>query len=67
MMKPTILAISEALNDLAKNGPKNHLIRGDSNTSLNKDMNYVGYTKDPHCASREVLHGLQEDGVLVDV
>ena len=59
--------LSEALNQLSSNGCKNQLIIGDYNTSLNTELDYVDYTQDPHKASREFLHGLQEDGLFIDV
>ena len=31
---------------------------------LEKTVDYVDYTQDPHKASIEFLHGLQEDGLL---
>ena len=36
-------------------------------TSLNTELDYVGYTQDPHKASREFLHGIQDDGIFIDV
>ena len=58
---------SKALDQMSSNGCKNHLIIGDYNTSLNPELDYVDYTQDPHKASREFLHGLQEDGHFIDV
>ena len=55
------------LNQLASNGCKNQLLIGDYNTSLNTELDYVDYAQDPHKASREFLHGLQEDGLFIDV
>ena len=43
------------------------MIIGEYNTSLNPELDYVDYTQDPHKASREFLHGLQEDGLFIDV
>ena len=43
------------------------MIIGDYNTSMNFELDYVDYTGDPHKASRNFLHGLQEDGVYIDV
>ena len=59
--------LSKALDQLSSNGCKNQLIIGDYNTSLNPELDYVDYTQDPHKASREFLHGLQEDGLFIDV
>ena len=42
------------------------MIIGDYNTSLNTDLDYVGYFQDPHRAFREFLYGLQDDGVFID-
>ena len=44
---------------LADNGCANQLIIGDYNSSMNTDLDYVGYSQDPHHASREFLFGLQ--------
>ena len=43
--------LSEALNQLSRNGCKNQLIIGDYNTSLNTELDYVDYTQDPLCGS----------------
>ena len=59
--------LSIALDQLSSNGCKNQLIIGDYNTSLNTELDYVDYTQDNHKASREFLHGLQEDGLFIDV
>ena len=59
--------LSNPLDQLASNGYTNQLIIGDYNTSLNPESDYVDYTQDPHKASREFLHGLQEDGLFLDV
>ena len=59
--------LSKALDYLASNRCKNQLIIGDYNTSLNPELDYVDYNQDPHKASREFLHGLQEDGLFIDV
>ena len=59
--------LSKALDQLSNNGCKNQLIIGDYNTSLNTELDYVDYTQDNHKASREFLHGLQEDGLFIDV
>ena len=59
--------LCEAFNQLSSNGCKNQLIIRDYNTSLNTELDYVDYTQDPHKASREFLHGLQEDGLFIDV
>ena len=56
--------LSKALDHLASKGYKNQLIIGDYNTSLNPELDYVDYIQDPHKASREFLHGLQDDGLL---
>ena len=37
------------------------------NSSMNFELDYVDHTEDPHKASRNFLHGLQEDGVYIDV
>ena len=66
MMKK-ISNLSKALEYLAENGSKNQIIIEDFNTSLNTELDYVGYTQDPHKASREILHGLQDDGIFIDV
>ena len=39
------------------------MIIGDHNSGMNYELDNVGYTGDPHKASRNFLHGLQEDGV----
>ena len=59
--------LSKALDQLSSNGCKNQLIIGDYNTNLNPELHYEDYTQDPHKASREFLHGLQEDGLFIDV
>ena len=59
--------LSKAIDQLSSNGCKNQLIIGDYNTRLNPELDYVDYTQDPHKASREFLHGLQEDGLFIDV
>ena len=58
MMKKKISNLSKAFEHLAENGSKNQIIIKDFNTSLNTELDYVGYTQDPHKASREFLHGL---------
>ena len=52
---------------LAENGCANQLIIGVYNFSMSTDLEYVGYAKDPHHASREFLFGVQEDNVFIDV
>ena len=59
--------LSKALDHIASNGCKNQLIIRDYSSSLNPELEYVDYTQDPHMASREFLHGLQEDGLFLDV
>ena len=59
--------LSKALDHLSGNGCKNQLKIGDYNTSLNPELDYVDYTQDPRKASREFLHGLQEDGLFINV
>ena len=49
-------------NHLAENESKNQLIIGDYNKNLNTELDYVGYSKDPHRASREFLHGQWSTG-----
>ena len=39
-------------------------VTGDYNHSFKTELDYVGYSQDPHRASREFLHGLQEDEIL---
>ena len=56
--------LSKALDLLSNNWCKSQLIIGDYNTSLNPELYYVDYNQDPHKASREFLHGLQEYGLL---
>ena len=53
-----------AVTHLADNGCANQLIIGNCNPSMNMDLDYVGYSKDPHHASSEFLFGLQEDNVF---
>ena len=53
--------LGKALNHLSENGSKNQLIISDYNTRLNTELDYVGYSQDPHRASRELLYGLEED------
>ena len=53
--------LSKALDHLASNGCKNQLIIGDNDTSLNPELDYADYIRDPHKVSREFLHGLQDD------
>ena len=65
--KDKISNLSKAFEHLAENGSKNQIIIKDFNTSLNTELDYVGYTQDPHKASREFLHGLQDDGIFIDV
>ena len=65
--KDKISNLSKAFEHLAENGSKNQIIIEDFNTSLNTELNYVGYTQDPHKASREFLHGLQDDAIFIDV
>ena len=55
------------MTHLADNGCANQLIIGDYNSSMNTDLDYVGYSQDPHHASREFLFGLQEDNAFIDV
>ena len=57
--------LSKALDHLAENGSKNQLIIEDYNTST--ELDYLHYSQDPHRASREFLHGLQEDEIFIDV
>ena len=57
----------KGVNHLAESEITNQLIIGDYNTSLNKDLDNVSYFQDLHRASREFLHGLQDDGVFLDV
>ena len=59
--------LRKALDHMADNGVKNQMIIGDYNSSMNFEIDYVDYTGDPHKASRNFLHGLQEDGVYIDV
>ena len=60
--------LKAAVTHLADNGCSYQLIIGDYNSSMNKDLDYVGYTgQDPHHASRDFLFGLQEDDVFIDV
>ena len=59
--------LRKAVYHLAEKGSKNQLIIGDYNTNLNKDLDYVNYSKNPHQASREFLHGLKEDSVFINV
>jgi len=60
--------LKAAVTHLAGNGCLNPLIIGDFNSSMNRDLDYVGYgSQDPHHASREFLFGLQEDDVFIDV
>ena len=60
--------LKAAVTHLAGNGCLNQLIIGDFNSSMNRDLDYVGYgSQDPHHASREFLFGLQEDDVFIDV
>ena len=47
--------LSKALDHLAENGSKNQMIIGDT------ELDYVEYSQDPHRASSEFLHGLEED------
>ena len=65
--KKKISNLSKAFEHLAENGSKNQIIIKDFNTSLNTELDYVGYTQDPHKASREFLHGLQDDGIFIYV
>ena len=58
--------LKAAVTHLAENGCANKLIIGDYNSSMNKDLDYVGYTGQDH-ASRDFLFGLQEDNVFIDV
>ena len=60
--------LKAAVTHLADNGCSNQLIIGDYNSSINRDLDYVGYTgQDPHQASKDFLFGLQEDDVFIDV
>ena len=34
---------------------------------MNRDIDYVGYSQDPHQISREFLFRLQDDNVYIDV
>ena len=52
---------------MAEKGVKNQMIIGDYNSLMNFEIDYVDYTGDPHKASRNFLHGLQEDCVYIDV
>ena len=54
--------LSKALDHLASNGCKNQMIIEYYKTSLNPELDYVDYTQDPHKASRQFLHGLQDYG-----
>ena len=65
--KDKISNLSKAFEHLAENGSKNQIIIKDFNTSLNTELDYVGCTQDPHKASREFLHGLQDDGIFIYV
>ena len=59
--------LKAAVTYLADNGCKNQLIIGDYNSSMNRDLDYIGYgDQDPHHASREFLFGLQKDDVFID-
>ena len=60
--------IKAAVTYLADNGCTNQLIIRDYNFSMNKDLDFVGYSgQHPHHASRDFLFGLQEDDVFIDV
>ena len=59
--------LRKAVYHMVESGSKNPLIIGDYNTNLNKDLDYVNYSKNPHQASREFLHGLKEDSVFINV
>ena len=59
--------LSKAPDQLASNRCKKQLTIRDYNTSLNPELDYVDYTQDPHKASREFLHGHQEDGLFLAV
>ena len=59
--------LRKALDHMADNGVKNQMIIGDYNSLMNFEIDYVDYTGDPQKASRNFLHGLQEDGVYIDV
>ena len=47
--------IKTAVHNLADNGNSNHLIIGDLNSSLNRNLDYMEYLQDPHQASREFI------------
>ena len=52
--------LKAAVTHLADNGCANQLIIGDYNSSMNRDLDYVGYSgQDPHHVSRDFLFGLQ--------
>ena len=58
--------LKAAVTHIPDNGCANQLIIGDYNSSMNTDLDYVGYSQDPHHASREFLFGLQEDNFFID-
>ena len=62
-----ISKLSKALEHLVENGSKILMIKGDYTTSLNTELDNADYSQDPHRASREFLHSLQEDGLFIDV
>ena len=65
--KDKVSNLRKAFNYSADNGSTNKLTIGDYNTSLKTDLDYVGYSQEPHRASREFLRGLLDYGVFRDV
>ena len=59
--------LKAAIAHLAEYGCANQWIIRDYNCNMNKELDYVWYIQDPHHASRDLLFGLQEDNVFIDV
>ena len=57
--------LKAAVTHSAENVCANQLIIGDYSSSMNTNLDYVGYIQDPHRASRDF--GLQEDNIFIDV
>ena len=59
--------LKAAVTHLAENGCANQLIIGDYNSSMNTDLDFVGYAQDPDHVSREFLFEVQEDNAVLIV
>ena len=59
--------LKKTVNHLTDNRCSNQPILGDYNSSMNRDLDYVGCLQDLHQVSREFLFGLLDESVYIFV